>query len=180
MKYNQLAKPYKPKDIRVLLIGEAPPSNGNRYFYKIPETYKPVGNVADDSSLTATIFNHYFVRRPNDPAEYEQFLKCLKERGVFLIDIINENLEIKKRGQPFNKENIKKLVSPENLSDLKRRIKKLTRSDTKIIFLLPTGRPYVKKLREVFLDVSFVNWKCFRLDIHEAEECERKPAHNRK
>ena len=65
--------------------------------------------------------------------EYKQFLKCLQERGVFLIDIINENLVIKKRGQPYNQVNIKKLISTKNLNDLKCRIKKLTKSDTKII-----------------------------------------------
>jgi hypothetical protein len=138
--YEIMAQNYFPNEVNILLIGEAPPQNGS-YFYKIPETYKPVGNVANDSSLTATIFNHYFGTRPNDTEEYKQFLECLKERGVFLIDIINENLEIKKRGLPFNKDNIKKLVSLENLGGLKSRIKILTSSDTKIIFLLPTGRP---------------------------------------
>jgi hypothetical protein len=50
----------------------------------------------------------------------------------------------------------------------------LVSTETKIIFLLPTGRPYVNKLMEKFISASFVRWKCFRLDIHEAEQCEKK------
>lgn len=175
MKYSLYSECYKPSEIKVLLIAEAPPPDGKTYFYSIPVKYSiPKSKIEDDTSLRATIFNHYFGRRPNDTYEYKQFLKCLQERGVFLIDIINENLVIKKRGQPFNEVNIKKLVSTKNLNDLKSRIKKLTTSDTKIIFLLPTGRPYINELRKEFSNVSFVNWKCFRLDIHEAQECKDK------
>lgn len=175
MKYSLYSECYKPTEIKVLLIGEAPPPNGKSYFYAVPEKYPTrITSIENDTSLPATIFNHYFGRRPNDTNEYKQFLKCLQERGIFLIDIINENLVIKKRGLPFNQVNINKLVSTKNLNELKFRITKLITSDTKIIFLLPTGRPYIKRLREEFPNVSFVNWKCFRLDIHEAQDCKEK------
>jgi hypothetical protein len=54
---------YKPESIKVLLIGEAPAQNGS-YFYKVPEKY-PTRNssIEDDTSMPATIFNHYFGRR---------------------------------------------------------------------------------------------------------------------
>lgn len=166
---------FKPSKIQILLIGEAPPPNSDKHFYVVPQKYKPSKLTIDrDSSLPSTIFNHYFKRLPTDELEYEVFLKCLMNKGIFLIDIINERLEIKKWRQPVNQTSVSKLISNENLNDLKCRIKKLIQSDTKIIFLLPTGRPYVKKLREEFQDASFVNWKCFRLDTHEAEECEKE------
>jgi hypothetical protein len=64
----------------------------------MPEKYSiPKSKIEDDTSLRATIFNHYFGRRPNDRNEYLEFLICLKERAIFLIDIINEKLVIKKR-----------------------------------------------------------------------------------
>lgn len=151
MKYEELAFKFKPTRIKTLLIGEAPPPNGQTYFYKIPDKYSiPNSKIEDDTSLRATIFNHYFGSRPIDIKEYETFLDCLKKRGVFLIDIINENLVISKRNQPLNKENINKLVSIENLLDLKNRISNLVTIETKVIFLLPSGRPYIKKLIEEF------------------------------
>lgn len=173
MDYNTLAKKYKPEAIKTLLVGEAPPPDGKTYFYKIPDVYSiPKSKIEDDSSLRATIFNHYFGRRPNDRSEYEKFLICLQKRGVFLIDIYDENLVIKKRGQPFNGVNIEKLVSAENIKKLKDKISKLVTPETKVIFVIPTGRPYTKELLKEFPNISCVNWKCFRLDIHEAEECE--------
>jgi hypothetical protein len=35
--YEELANTYKPKEIKILLIGEDPPPNGKSYFYKVPE-----------------------------------------------------------------------------------------------------------------------------------------------
>lgn len=173
MDYKEIAKQYKPSIIKTLLIGEAPPPDGKTYFYHIPEKYSiPKSEIEDDTSLRATIFNHYFGRRPSDRNEYLKFLNCLKERGVFLIDIINENLLIKKRGQPFNQENINKLVSTNNLCDLQNRISNLVTKDTKTLFLLPTGRQYIKVLKESFSNSSFINWKNFRLDKNEANNCE--------
>lgn len=168
MNYATIAKPYKPKCIKILLIGEAPPHNGTSYFYKIPAKYPLM-----DTSMPFTIFNHYFNKCPNDKIQYKDFLECLKSREVFLIDIINKPLEIRKN-RKFNFPNIAKLTCSNTFKNLKQRIKRLSNCDTKIIFLLPTGRPYIKKLQKVFPNASFVNWKCFRLDIHEAEECKKK------
>lgn len=171
MDYKKLAAVYKPTEINILLIGEAPPPNQTNYFYKVPDKY-PSRNttIENDSSLPATIFNHYFGRRPNDPTEYEEFLKCFKERGIFLIDIINEPLVIRNKDKSLNLENIEKLISDNNLQDLESRIRELKKEDTKVIFLLARTK-YLKSLRFKFPNYSFVTWKCFRLDTTEAKDC---------
>lgn len=171
MEYKEIAKQYKPTIIKNLLIGEAPPPNGKNYFYKVPEKY-PTRNtsIENDTSLPATIFNHYFGRRPKGLNEYRQFLECLKEAGIFLIDIINEPLEIRRKDKSLNQENIDKLISDDNLNELECRINSLTNNDTKVIFLLARTK-YLKSLRIKFPNYSFVTWKCFRLDITEAKDC---------
>lgn len=170
--YQKLAKNFMPNEIKILLIGEAPPPNGKKYFYRIPENYSPSSSIEYDRSLPATIFNHYFGRRPKDEKEYECFLKCLKKRDIFLIDIINEPLKIRDKGRKngINEDNIAKLLS--NLDYLKKRIEefKIKNKNIIVIFLLARNN-YIKKLKEKFEDVSFITWKCFRLDIHEASDC---------
>jgi len=168
--YSELAKVYKPSELKVLLIGEAPPPNGKSYFYKIPEKY-PIrkSTIEDDASLPATIFNHYFGKRPNDIGEYKKFLNCLKNRGIFLIDISNEPIIIREKYK-LNIENIEKLISDNNLSDLEGRINSLKNEKTLIIFLLARNN-YLKNLRQKFPELSFINWKCFRLDLREAKIC---------
>ena len=173
MEYVKHAKSYKPTEIKILLIGEAPPSNGKSYFYKVPEKYPTrKSSIENDTSLAATIFNHYFGRRPNDTKEYEQFLKCLQKKGVFLIDIINLPLEIRKKDKSLNQENIDKLISDENLNDLDNRINSLINNDKKVIFLLARTK-YLKKLKTRFPHYTFITWKCFRLDITEAKDCKK-------
>ena len=98
MDYNTIAGKYKPVMIKILLIGEAPPPNQANYFYKVPDKYPTKkSTIENDSSLPATIFNHYFSRRPLNEKEYEKFLCLLKEKGVFLIDIIHKPLEIRRK-----------------------------------------------------------------------------------
>ena len=136
MNYENLAWLYKPEIIKTLLIGEAPPLSGKKYFYDIPKEYKPRNcTIENDTSLPATIFNHYFGTMPKNEKEYQIYLNLLKNRGVFLIDIINKNLEIRKKDRTLNKENIKLLVSEDNLKELKQRIRNISNENTKIIFL---------------------------------------------
>ena len=173
MDYEKLALTNKPHTIKTLLIGEAPPPNGKSYFYKVPEKYPTrKSSIEDDTSLPATIFNHYFGRRPENPQEYEQFLKCLKERGIFLIDILNKPIVIRKKDGSIDEGNLKILLSEENLNELDCTIKSLTNADTKIIFLLARTK-YLKVLKNKFPNVSYITWKCFRLDISEAKDCKK-------
>jgi hypothetical protein len=108
---------YRPERIKTLLIGEAPPPSGKSYFY-VPKEMSLGRSIEDDTSLPATIFNHYFGRRPNNISEYKKFLIELKNMGVFLIDIIDEPIKI--RG---DKENENYLIS--KLPELKLKIKAL-------------------------------------------------------
>lgn len=173
MDYITLSNNFKPEVINILLIGEAPPPNGKNYFYKVPEIYPArKSSIEDDTSLPATIFNHYFGRRPEAPQEYEQFLKCLKERGIYLIDILNKPIVIRKKDGSLDQDNLKILLSEENLNELDCKIKSLTNADTKIIFLLARTK-YLKVLKNKFPNVSYITWKCFRLDISEAKDCKK-------
>ena len=73
---------YRPDTIKTLLVGEAPPPNGESYFY-VPQNPNNNRLVRDDRTLPATVFNHYFGRRPNDGKEYRAFLFRLKKGGYF-------------------------------------------------------------------------------------------------
>lgn len=160
--YEKYANKYKPEKIVELLIGEAPPPNGKNYFYKTPENYKPKDcQIEHDSSLPSTIFHHYFQKRPVDKIMYEECLNSLKKDGVFLIDIMNEPIQI--RGK---RENIKKLISTDNLKMLKMRIEELVQIDTQVTFLLArTG--YTRTLKQAFPNATFKSWKEFRLSKSE-------------
>lgn len=164
--YESFSKKYKPDIVKILLIGEAPPPNGKSYFYKIPEKY-PIRNysIEDDATLPATIFNHYFGRRPNDPNEYESFLNCLKDKGVFFIDLFKEPEKF--RG---NKKNQEKIFTDDNIKHLEKEICSLGSDDSiKIIFLL--ARQYTKnhlnKLKSKFQHAAFIRWKDFRINVNE-------------
>lgn len=171
MNYELLAKKYQPKKINTLLIGEAPPPNGKKYFYLIPENYRLSSKtIEDDCSLPSTIFNHYFGRRPFDSEEYEHFLNQLKERGVFLIDIIEEPIQIRdrqKRG--LNEENLNRLFSEENLKRLKTKVDSLISTETNLIFLYARGykKEYRDRLKRIFENSISFRWKDFRLNTTE-------------
>ncbi len=175
MDYEKIAQTYKPQTIKALLIGEAPPPNGKSYFYNVPEKYPArKTSIENDTSIPATIFNHYFGRRPNDTTEYKQYLVSLKDKGVFLIDIINEPLEIRKKDNSLNNDNIDILVSQENLSNLISRINSLPiTTNTKIIFLL-ARKNYLKRLKDFIKnklnsEPTFITWKDFRIDTSESD-----------
>lgn len=171
MNYHQLAQNYKPKKIDILLIGEAPPPNGTSYFYQIPPKYSLKNvSIEKDASLPATIFNHYFGRRPNDSVEYKKFLVCLEKRGIFLIDIINDPIRIREKNG-LNQANLNKLLSPLNLADLQKRIDTLSHENTEVIFLLARNK-YKKVLQISFRNVKqFIPWKNFRLDTSQVKTC---------
>lgn len=51
--------------------------------------------IRQDTSLLATIFWHYFQRRPESNEEYMLLLENLKDMGIFLVDIYNETIKIR-------------------------------------------------------------------------------------
>jgi hypothetical protein len=147
---------YKPNHISVLLVGEAPPPSKKRYFY-LPRDLSNNQPVEEDTSLSATIFNHYFKKRPSTRKEYQQFLLKLKQRGIFLIDICDDPIRV--RNCP---EGVQRII--DEIPNLRDKIyqRAIKISDEDIIFLLP--RPsYKKHLRRYFPDSKFVRWKDFRL-----------------
>lgn len=163
--YRKIADGYHPDIIKTLLVGEAPPPSGKRYFYlsiDMPNTKI----INKDNSMPATVFNHYFGRRPNDKAEYEYFLRQLQSNGIFLIDIVDRNLKIRDRSQPkqINQENLDYVKS--QIPNLRNKLKKLNIevADDQIIFLMP--RPhYDKIIRGQFKNPKIYSWIDFRLNI---------------
>ena len=154
--YIRIRKKYKPKEIRTLLIGEAPPPNGKTYFY-IPRDMSQARNIENDRSLPATIFNHYFDRRPSTIVEYEDFLLDLKERGIFLMDIIDDPIKIRD-----NIENEKYLVS--QIPNLRNKIKSMGISleEEHWVFLL-ARTSYRSIIKREFPDSMTINWIDFRV-----------------
>lgn len=162
--YEKERNKYRPKNIRTLLIGEAPPPSGKFYFY-VPKEMKNGRSIEDDTSLPATIFNHYFGERPESISEYTEFLEKLKEMGVFLIDIIDVPIRI--RG---NKQNEKYLIS--KLPELQAKIDNMgiELPQENWIFLL-ARTSYKIKIRESYPLAPKIRWKEFRL--------KNKIAHNK-
>jgi hypothetical protein len=172
--YESLSINFKPVKICILLIGEAPPPNGIKYFYNVPDNYSPLKSIEDDTSLPASIFNHYFGKRPKNSEEYRIFLDCLTKNGIYLIDMINQPIKIRDRKLKggLNIENLDKIFSDDNLSKLMSKINQIIEAETQIIFLFP--RRYKKELKEklkAYLDnhlainrITFRYWKEFRLD----------------
>jgi len=96
IKYFQESEEYRPKEVKTLLVGEAPPPSGKTCFY-VP---KPMSNkrlIKDDRSLPATIFYHYFRERSETVERYIELLNKLKDKGIFLMDIVDEPIKISDR-----------------------------------------------------------------------------------
>ena len=94
--YQKESVKYRPRVVRTLLIGEAPPANGKSYFY-VPCPMKIGLSIENDRSLPATIFHHYFQERPTNIETYVTFLRRLQEAGIFLIDICDDPIRVQKQ-----------------------------------------------------------------------------------
>ncbi len=153
--YISEAEKFRPKVIRTLLIAEAPPPSGRKYFY-VPRDVSTKRPIANDRNLSATIFNHYFRKRPSTKEGYEKLLRKLQERGIFLIDILDKPLRI--RG---NKKNKRILIK--QIPKLRKKIKsrKIKIEDKKIIFLLPR-KSYKSYIKRHFPNSKIISWANFR------------------
>lgn len=154
---------YKPKVVKTLLIGEAPPPDREHYFY-LPAKLRKYKDISKDNSLPATIFNHYFHKIPTDTEEYKKRLEDLCKKGIFLIDICDEPLKIRDRNCPgqVNHKNLKILI--ENIPTLRDKIKKRIPDidDKNIIFLL-ARKHYINVLKKYFPNSIFYHWIEFRI-----------------
>jgi len=161
-KYHLIAEPYKHKKIKYLLIGEAPPPSGV-YFYK-PMRLALGAKIENDRSLPSTIFNHYFDKRPESENEYLSMLYSLKNRGIFLVDIIDEPIKVADRSFPgwVNPENVEKVK--EGIGNLMDRLslRGIEIQENRMIFLL-ARKHYKRKIREAFPVSYRISWKDFRM-----------------
>jgi len=161
--YFEESEKYRPQSIKTLLIAEAPPPSGTRYFY-VPKAMSKKIPIENDRSLPATIFHHYFQKRPQRKEEYIDLLNNLKLLGIFLIDIVDMPIRIRDR-------KTKGGIDQENLRTLKNEISKLREKissrgiaidDDKMIFLVPRLH-YKKEIQSEFPKAQIVRWKDFRL-----------------
>ena len=157
MNYIELAEAFRPEEIRILLIGEAPPPNGTSYFY-LPRVLPDAVSIRDDRSLPTTIFYHYFKERPTTIARYRELLLQLKAMGVFLVDIYGEPIQV--RNHPENQ-----AVILNAIPTLKERLelRNIIVNEAQMIFLVPRGG-YKRTIRECFPAARIVTWIDFRLE----------------
>ena len=158
--YFQESEKYRPQTLRTLLVAEAPPPTGANYFY-VPRAMPDNVPAEKDTSLPATIFHHYFKKRPKTVEEYNDFLNKLRGIGVFLLDIADEPIRIREKGG-INQDNLQYLISRIKTLRNKIRDRNIFIDDENIIFLLP--RPhYRKRLDEEFPNSRKIRWIDFRL-----------------
>ena len=158
--YFQESEKYRPKTVRTLLIAEAPPPTGTKYFY-VPRAMPTKVPMEKDTSLPATIFQHYFKKRPETVDEYIDFLNRLRGAGIFLIDIADEPIRIREKGG-INQENLQYLISKIKTLRTKIRERRIIIDDEDIIFLLPRLH-FKKRLEEEFPKSEKIRWIDFRL-----------------
>ena len=134
---------YRPDNIQTLLVGEAPPPNRTSYIY-VPENMRNAQNVQNDRSLPATIFNHYFGRRPADKNEYRDFLLRLKKLGVFIVDIYDQPIKVRN-----NQKGLEKIVMAIPKLRGKLRDRGILVDEKRMIFLLARKNYYPSDSREL-------------------------------
>ena len=94
--YFKESEKFRPEEIEILLVGEAPPPSGKTYLY-VPKPMLIKRPIKNDRSLPATIFYHYFRERPKTVERYIELLNKLKDRGIFLMDIVDDPIKISDR-----------------------------------------------------------------------------------
>ena len=154
--YLSESEKYRPANIQTLLVGEAPPPTETSYFY-VPVNLRNTQSIRNDRSLPATIFNHYFGRRPADKIEYQDFLLRLRELGVFLVDIFDRPIMVRN-----NPEGLEKIVEAIPMLPAKLRDRGILVDEKIMIFLLARNN-YKRKIRETFPNAKLVSWIDFRM-----------------
>lgn len=155
--YKKESEKYRPKEIKILLVGEAPPSNKKTYFY-IPKPMNPNRNIKNYISLPATIFNHYSIKIPLTEKKYITALKKLQKRRIFLIDIIDEPIRVRKN--PIGLYKVKREIK--NLR-IKMKMRKIKIEDKNIIFLLARN-DYRRDINNEFPNANKISWVNFRIN----------------
>jgi len=154
--YFRESEKYRPATIKTLLIGEAPPPSGKTYFY-VPQAMSNATPIENDTSLPATIFNHYFHDRPTAIDRYIAYLTRLMENGVFLIDICSEPVRVR-----ANPEGVLRIIDEIPKLRSKMLARRIQVTDSNMVFLLARNK-YEKQIRSEFSDSRRVRWKDFRM-----------------
>jgi len=154
--YQNEAEKYRPDLIQTLLVGEAPPSRGDTYFY-VPKLLSSKLSIEDDASLPATIFHHYFQNRPASIGEYELDLRRLKDMGIFIVDIYDEPIEVRRQ-----RENMKLIIYEIPKLREKLAARDIIIQDENMIFLM-ARKGYESTISQVFPTARKFYWKEFRL-----------------
>ena len=154
--YLAQSEKYRPTSIERLLVGEAPPPSGKAYFY-FPRPMSNAKPIEKDSSLPATIFYHYFQKRPSNCEDYSEHLRALQDMGVFLIDICDDPIKVRKCP-----EGLQRIIQEiPNLRN-KMRARGIEVPDQDIVFLLARNN-YQSHIRHEFPNSNRIRWKDFRM-----------------
>lgn len=155
--YIAESEKFRPATIEILLVAEAPPPDGKSYFY-VPKRLHNKRSVRDDRCLPATIFHHYFGRRPANEIEYRELLLRLKMCRIFLVDILDRPTRV--RDNPEGLATVKAAI-PRLRDNLRHR--GFTIDEARMTFLLARNS-YKKLLRDVFPRAKLVRWIDFRMN----------------
>lgn len=85
------ARRYKPKQVELLLVAEAPPCDTDRYFY--------FEDVDAHDWLFRYVWEGLTGEKPGDRANKKHQLAALRDAGVFLIDLHEANVSSPKLAQ---------------------------------------------------------------------------------
>ncbi len=155
--YRAESEKYRPEIIKTLLVGEAPPPSGESYFY-VPKMLKLGVTLENERGLPATIFGHYFGKRPESIDEYALFLTHLQRAGIFLVDICDDPIKVRD-----NPDGEKRIVR--EIRTLRKRLaaRKIQIPDEKITFLL-ARKSYLSHIKLEFPMSRYIPWIEFRIN----------------
>lgn len=156
--YKEESKKYRPIRISMLLVGEAPPPSGKKYFY-VPSSLRNHLSIKKDSSLPTTIFHHFFHKRPDDESEYIDMLKKLQAKGIFLVDLVDDPIKVRN-----NPDGLKKIK--DGIKDFRKKLEQrgIIIEDKDITFLLARNT-YTAQIRAEFPNSKRITWMNFRMNI---------------
>jgi hypothetical protein len=161
--YRNASNKYRPDAVKLLLVGEAPPPSQKHYIYWPKQMSR--AQLENDYSFPATVFGHFFDRKPVDINEYDQFLYELKKMTIWILDMYEEPIKVGDRNLPNNRieANFQKVKG--SIKSFRHRLESLKLGhlkDEQIIFLPPRGG-YNREIKSHFPNSKIVRWADFRL-----------------
>ena len=130
---EKIRREFKPKKVKVLLIGESPPPEKWVFFYNCNSTLYFV---------TKEVFKKVLRKEELDD---DEFLEFFENKGFYLIDLYRRNDIWKKKNEKFVRKRPSERLIKKRLKELKNKIKEL-----KPKFIITIGTTYVSKVIEKF------------------------------